>query len=180
MKNKIDKIFSDVARKHQLEHLLEKSEPDLHKSDFVRRGLLLAALGGGLQHVTNEMQQQKQPISRQVADVDMEKPKTEPEKAYDHAQKDAFTIAAKHLPLSRNLARKTIKESPDLSRSHGYLLHLSPSAFKEVVQNNPEIKRDVANYHYPKLYELHQGDQNKIFDEYKKKATNAKTDTYEK
>jgi hypothetical protein len=82
MKNKIDKIFRQVVEEHQLEHLLEKPENDLQKSDsFVRRGILLAALAGTAQHVHNELQGQKKEASRPYASQEepvVEKPKTEP------------------------------------------------------------------------------------------------------
>jgi hypothetical protein len=39
-----------------------------------------------------------------------------------------------------------------------------------VIENNPEIKRDIALKHYDSLYDQHQGDRDKIFDSYKKKA----------
>jgi hypothetical protein len=179
MKNKIDKIFEEITQTHKLDHLIDKSE-DLNKSDsFIRRGILLATLAGTAQHVHNEIKNQQKEASRPYASQEqpvIEKPKTEPEKAYDQAQKDAFGIAAKHLPISRNLARATIKESPELTQQHGYLLHLSPSAFNEVIENNPEIKRDIALRHYDKLHEQHQGDRDKIFDSYRKKAMSIKKD----
>jgi len=172
----------DIAREIAMDHLTEdkdyyKKLKTIEKSEFLRRGVLLASLGAGAQIMHNQSVEDKTPIRREIASEAQEKPATEPEKAYDAAQKDAFTIAAKHLPLSRNLARQTIKESPELSAAHGYVMHLSPSAYKEVVANNPQIKQDVAAYHYDKLHELHGGDQNKIFEDYKNRAKNIQKST---
>jgi hypothetical protein len=154
------------------------NKSDLNKSDnFVRRGILLAALAGTAQHVHNELQGQKKEAGRPYAsqeEVVVEKPKTESEKAFDEAQKQAFGIAAKGWPLSRKLAKETIKAHPDLHQQHGYLLHLSPSAFKEVINNNPEIKKDIALRHYDKLHEMFNGDKDKIFDAYKAKSMKTK------
>jgi hypothetical protein len=153
------------------------NKSDLNKSDnFIRRGILLAALAGTAQHIHNELQGQKEEASRPYAsqEVAIEKPKTESEKAFDEAQKQAFGIAAKGWPLSRKLAKETIKAHPDLHQQHGYLLHLSPSAFKEVINNNPEIKKDIALRHYDKLHEMFNGDKDKIFDAYKAKSMKTK------
>lgn len=152
---------------------------EMNKSDtgqLIRRGLLLATLGGAAQQMTHELTNQKQQaeqerlLASQEPSEPIQVPKTEPEKAFDQAQKDAFGIAAKHLPLSRNLARSTIKSNKDLSESHGYLLHLSPSAFSEVIENNPEIKKEIALRHYDKLHETFNGDRDKIFNTYKQKS----------
>jgi GNAT superfamily N-acetyltransferase len=162
-------------RKKQILTKSEKS--DLNKSDnFIRRGILLAALAGTVQHVHDKLQGQKEEASRPYAsqEVAIEKPKTESEKAFDEAQKQAFGIAAKGWPLSRKLAKETIKAYPDLHQQHGYLLHLSPSAFKEVINNNPEIKKDIALRHYDKLHEMFNGDKDKIFDAYKAKSMKTK------
>lgn len=167
-----------VEAKKQNKELQEYKEAKVEKSEFLRRGVLLAGIGAGAQMIHNQNIEEAKPIRREIASVSAEKPlPTEPEKAYNAAQKDAFSIAAKHLPLSRNLARKAIKESPELSEAHGYLMHLSPSAYKEVVDSNPKIKQDIASYHYDKLHELHGGDQKKIFDSYRDSAKNIKKPT---
>lgn len=172
----------EIASEIAMDHLTEdknyyKKLRTIEKSEFLRRGVLLASLGAGAQMLHNQNVEDAKPVRREIASEAVERPPTEPEKAYDAAQKDAFAIAAKHLPLSRNLARQTIKESPELSAAHGYVMHLSPSAYKEVVTNNPQIKHDVAAYHYDKLHELHGGDQSKIFEDYKNRAKNIQKST---
>ncbi len=172
----------EIAREIAMDHLTEdkdyyKKLKTIEKSEFLRRGVLLATIGAGMQHLHNQSVEDAKPIRREIASAVTERPPTEPEKSYNAAQKDAFTIAAKHLPLSRNLARQTIKDSPELSEAHGYVMHLSPSAYKEVIASNPQIKQDVAAYHYDKLHELHGGDQNKIFEDYKNRAKNIQKST---
>jgi len=180
MKNKIDKIFNDVVSVHQLSHVKSDQSPEeenLNKSDnFVRRGIMLATLGGLTQHAHNEIESERQ-RPRETASIETPSEKIENTPEQDErkkAQKDAFSISAKNMPMSRNLARKTIKENPELSEAHGYLLHISPSAFQEVIDNNPKIKQDIASYHYDKLFDLHQGDQQKIFDSYRLNSYNHK------
>jgi hypothetical protein len=42
------------------------------------------------------------------------------------------------------------------------MLKLSPNAFKEVVQTNQPLVREVGSRHYDRLFKIFNGDQDKI------------------
>jgi hypothetical protein len=81
--------------------------------------------------------------------------------AYNEGMKIGYLKDFEKKPSSV-VVKETIKSHPDLSESHGFMLKLSPNAFKEVVQNNQPLVREVGSRHYDRLFKIFGGDQDKI------------------
>lgn len=159
-----------IAQEIAMDHITEdkdyyKKLKTVEKYEIPRavKGAGIALVMASAHHQMGvESQQPKEP-TREVASV--EKPRTPEETAYENAYDEGMKIKygnefERH--PSKVLVRETIKKHPDLSASHGYMLKLSPNAFKETIEHNKPLLREVASRHYDHLKKIFGNDQDKI------------------
>jgi protein-tyrosine-phosphatase len=127
----------------------------------IKAGMLVTAIASAGHQMMDESR--IKPQSREVASREqVARPQDVAyESAYNEGMKIRYVNDFKNKP-SRTVIKETIKRHPDLSESHGYMLKLGPNAFKEVVQHNEPLVKEVGSRHYDHLHDIFQGDQDKI------------------
>jgi len=176
----------DIGHSEQSnEDLKIAAKTDMNKGEIgnaVKGTVIALGLASGMDQVLDR-NQYKAPV-RQPTSVVSEK--TEPEKAYDSAKVDANEIISRNdkkwflgkfgKELSTVVYKQSIKSDPELNQKYGYTNNLSPSAFKELINHNPEIRQDVSGKHYEGLHQQFGGDHEKILGAWRNgvKATRVK------
>jgi hypothetical protein len=158
-----------VAQEIAMDHLTEdkdyyKKLKTIEKMEIpkpIKTAALVTALASAGHQMVDESR--VKPQSREVASRErVISPQDQAyENAYSEGMKTRYLHDFKNKP-SKVIIREMIKKHPDLSESHGYMLKLGPNAFKEVVQHNEPLVKEVGSRYYDHLHNLFQGDQDKI------------------
>jgi predicted GNAT family acetyltransferase len=158
-----------VAQEIAMDHLTEdknyyKKLKTIEKMEIpkpIKAGMIVTALASAGHQMMDESR--VKPQSREVASREQTaRPQDVAyESAYNEGMKIRYVNDFKNKP-SRTVIKETIKRHPDLSESHGYMLKLSPNAFKEVVQHSEPLVKEVGSRYYDHLHKVFQGDQDKI------------------
>jgi len=158
-----------IAQEIAMDHLTEdkdyyKKLKTIEKMEIprpIKAGMLVTALASAGHQMID--QSKVKPQSREVASREQTaRPQDVAyESAYNEGMKIRYVNDFKNKP-SRTVIKETIKRHPDLSESHGYMLKLSPNAFKEVVQHSEPLVKEVGSRYYDHLHKVFQGDQDKI------------------
>ena len=158
-----------IAREIAQDHLTEdknyyKKLKTIEKMEIpkpIKAGMLVTAIASAGHQMMDESR--IKPQSREVASREkVARPQDVAyESAYNEGMKIRYVNDFKNKP-SRTIIKETIKSHPDLSESHGYMLKLGPNAFKEVVQHNEPLVKEVGSRYYDHLHNIFQGDHDKI------------------
>ena len=158
-----------IAREIAQDHLTEdknyyKKLKTIEKMEIpkpIKAGMLVTAIASAGHQMMDESR--IKPQSREVASREqVARPQDIAyESAYNEGMKIRYVNDFKNKP-SRTVIKETIKRHPDLSESHGYMLKLSPNAFKEVVQHSEPLIKEVGSRYYDHLHKVFGGDQDKI------------------
>ena len=177
-------ITPKLLKKHMddcLEYLeaLEKGE----MTNAAKGAVLALGLGMGAHYMEQDAKQQAADKfssgnipkhARTGASIEEEDPK---QLGYEEAKKEANDIFYRNDKkwflnkysggLSPHVYKQTVKNHPELSEKYGYINDLSNRTFKEVIEKNPNLKRDVHDVHYDKLHGEFGGDHEKILHAWK-------------
>ena len=139
----------------------EKTDQDLTKFE-IPKPIKAAVLTTALASAGHQMMDQKPQMElRQPAQEKVETRNPAYDEAYSEGMKTSYVHSFQKKP-SKVVIKEIIKKHPDLSESHGYMLKLSPNSFKEVIQHNQPLVKEVGSRYYDHLHKVFGGDHEKI------------------
>lgn len=165
---KIDMDRRKDRRRRFKKQLLKEENLEKGIMDGIRNTAIIAGLAAGAHNMSPKKQPQalRQPLSVQAEQARQKRPMDDYSKRIRDSRKRHFFRSADR-KLHLNKIMSTVANNPELKERYGHMLK-SPYDMVQATRKNPDMKEDIYHTHFNNLYDVHEGNLDRIEESWSK------------
>lgn len=165
---KIDMDRRKDRRRRFKKQLLKEENLEKGIMDGIRNTAIIAGLAAGAHNMSPKKQPQalRQPLSVQAEQARQKRPMDDYSKRIRDSRKRHFFRSADR-KLHPNKIMSTVANNPELKERYGHMLK-SPYDMVQATRKNPDMKEDIYHTHFNNLYDVHEGNLDRIEESWSK------------